>query len=192
MKTTIKHRTELFHINLIIIAALLTGACNNGKQSDAAIGADSKPDTIASSRDAKFLAKVALINMEEIRLGELAQQNSSTQDVKELGQMMVDDHKNSQEELVQLAAKKSITLPTSMDSLAMADYNKLVSKSGTEFDKGYTDMMVNGHKGAIALFESESKDASDADVRQWAGSVLPTLQKHLDHSLACQAKCNNM
>jgi putative membrane protein len=180
------------HLNLIIAASWLLISCNHGIQSNATMSDTSSQDTTHKSNDAKFLVKVALINMEEVRLGELARNNSSNKDVKELGEMMVEDHKKAQDELVQLATKKSITLPTSMDANAEDDYNKLSNKSGTEFDKEYTKMMVSGHKDAIALFKSESTDASDADIRQWAGTMIPTLQKHLDHATLCEEKCDNM
>jgi putative membrane protein len=183
---------KMLLVNLVIPAIWLLISCNSGKQSNVGMNGDSSQDTVKTSNDAKFLAKVALINMEEIKLGELAQNNSSSKEIKELGQMMEEDHKKSQDELMQLASKKSITLPTSLDADAEADYNKLNNKSGTEFDKEYAEMMVNGHKDAIALFKSESNDASDADIRQWALAVLPTLQKHLDHANSCQEKYKNM
>jgi putative membrane protein len=192
MKTIVNIMRTVLQINLIVAGVLFSGACNNGRQSNADMSGNSARDTIATSKDAKFLARVAIINMEEIRLGQLAQQNSSTKDVKGLGEMMVDDHKKSQDELMQLAAKKSIILPASPDAPAEADYNQLASKTGNEFDKEYTAMMVNGHKDAIALFKSEASDANDSDIREWAGSVLPVLQKHLDYATECQRKCKNM
>ncbi|HTB30611.1 MAG TPA: DUF4142 domain-containing protein [Bacteroidia bacterium] len=192
MKTNIRFKTALLQANFLIAAALIITACNNGNQSQAAMGESSNPDTANTVKDAKFLDKVAIINMEEINLGELAQQNSSTKEVIDLGKMMVEDHKKAQDELVQLALKKSIVLPSSMDAAAEADYKKLGSVSGAEFDKEYSDMMVNGHKDAITLFQLESNDANDADIRKWAGTMLPILEKHLDHATACQAKSKNM
>ncbi len=192
MKTTIKIKTVLQGLTLIIVTSYLLISCKNGMQSNASMGGDPKPDTINFGKDAEFLAKVALINMEEIRLGELAQQNSSMTDVKEFGEMMETDHKKAQDELTQLAAKKSITLPTNPDANSEADYKKLVSKSGSEFDKAYIDMMVKGHKDAITLFQLEATEANDADIRTWAGATLPALEKHLDHAIACQERCSNM
>ncbi len=192
MKTTIHIKKTVGYINLIALASALLISCSNNPESNTSMGGDPKLDTASAGKDAKFLTQVAMINMEEIRLGELAQQNSSMKDVKEFGEMMEEDHKKSQDELTQLAAKKSITLPSSPDANAEADYKKLSSKSGPEFDNEYIDMMVTGHKDAIALFKSEAANATDADIRQWAGATLPTLQKHLDHATTCQEKCKNM
>jgi putative membrane protein len=105
--------------------------------------------------------------------------------------MLQDDHQKSQDELTQLASKKSVTLPTTLDDNSQADLKKLSTLSGAEFDKEYTNMMVSGHQDAIALFKLESSDANDADIRQWAGSMLSTLQKHLGMATDCQKKCSN-
>ena len=53
-------------------------------------------------------------------------------------------------------------------------------------------MMIAGHKGAIALFEKESTEAADTDIRQMAIATLPILHKHLDHAVACQKECEKM
>src|SRR5580698_797446 len=121
MKTT-KLKTVLILINLLIVAFLFTISCNNPQKSgDASMAGDTKPDSVNSANnanDAKFLAKAAQINMEEIKLGELAQQNSSMRDIKQLGEMMQTDHQKAQDQLTALAAKKSIPLPTSLDDNA--------------------------------------------------------------------------
>jgi len=69
---------------------------------------------------------------------------------------------------------------------------KLSDKTGNDFDKEYADMMVKGHKNAIKKFEKASSNATDADIKNWAGSMLPTLRMHLDHSSAVLDKCSQM
>jgi len=148
--------------------------------------------TSGKEKDAQFLAKAAEINLEEIELGQLAQQKSTMTDVKELGKMMETDHHQSMNELIALADKKTIILPTSPTREAQEAYTKLAHKSEATFDRSYCDRMVNGHKEAIALFEKESKESNDADIRKWATETLPHLHIHLEHALACQSKCEKM
>ncbi|MEO6883915.1 MAG: DUF4142 domain-containing protein [Bacteroidia bacterium] len=166
-------------------------SCNNiPKSAGASIGMVS--DTLNIGKDAQFLVKFAEINLEEIQLGKLAQQMGTTMDLKELGEMMENDHTKSLNELTTLALKKSITLPTSLDSNAQNDSTKLSKLSGNEFDTHYCDMMVSGHKIAIALFEKESTDASDPAIRQMAITTLPILKKHLEQATECQKECKKM
>jgi putative membrane protein len=113
-------------------------------------------------------------------------------DVKDLGKMMEEDHTKAESDLTALALKESITIPTTLDSNAQNDYKKLSNLSASDFDKQYSDMMVSGHKGAIALFENEVANANDTAIRQMAVATLPILHKHLDHAVVCQKECNKM
>lgn len=147
-----------------------------------------KCDTTDSEKNAEFLISAAEINLDEILLGEQAQQKSKMPDIIELGKIMVKDHRQLQDELSSLAREQSITLPTSADKDAEAAYNKFNNASGADFDVEYCDMMVNGHKNAIKEFENESLHSSNPEIRQYAANALPILRKHLDHSIACQKR----
>jgi putative membrane protein len=149
---------------------------------------EAKCDTTDSEKNAEFLMSAAEINLDEIMLGEQAQQRSKMPDIIELGKMMVKDHRQLQDELTSLAHKKSITLPTSADKDADAAYKKFDNASGADFDVEYCDMMVNGHRKAIEEFENESLHSSDPEIRQYATNALPILRRHLDHSTTCQKK----
>ncbi len=140
-------------------------------------------------KNATFLVKATEINMEEIKLGELAEKKSAHKDVKALAKMMITAHTKGLAEVKALAAKKSITVPTEVTQDAKDEYAKLDEKTEKDFNKAYADKMVSGHKDAIELFEKASTDSSDEDIRNWAASMLPELRKHLDHAMAVQKAC---
>lgn len=52
--------------------------------------------------------------------------------------------------------------------------------SGSQFDTAYTQMMMNDHKNAIALFE-RGATSSDPDIKAYAIKHLPTLRSHEKH-----------
>jgi putative membrane protein len=175
--------------------SLLTISCNQQskdpekvaeKQNDASLAASDNKDL---EKDAKFLVEAAEINMEEIQLGQLAQQKSSTQHVQELGKMMENDHTKNLEDVKALAARKSIVIPEALSKDGQDDYKKLNEKTGKDFDKDYCEMMVKGHKDAIDKFEKASSDCKDADIRSFATNTIPKLRAHLDHSTDCKEKC---
>jgi len=143
-------------------------------------------------KDEQFLVDAAQINLEEIKLGQLAQQNSTMPEVREMGKMMEIDHTKCLSDLKALADKKSILIPTSTTKESEEIYEKLVNLSGAEFDKKYCAMMVDGHKNAISEFEKAVVDSNDPDIRAWASETLPALRKHLDHVLNCQKNCSKM
>lgn len=139
--------------------------------------------------DALFLINAAAINLEEIELGKIAEQNSERTDVQTLGKMMHDEHIKCLEGLVVLAKSKNITIPSSPTDEAKAAVKNTQDLMGNDFDKIYCDMMVKGHKKAIAMFEKETKVSKDKDITAWAEKTLPDLKRHLEHAEACQMKC---
>lgn len=149
---------------------------------------DAKFTESDDEKNAKFLVKATEINMEEISLGKLAQQKSTNTDVKELGKMMEKAHTKGLADVRALALKKGISVPTGDTEDVQNTYTKFSDKDQKEFNKDYADQMVDGHKKAIELFEKESKESSDADIREWASSMLPELRTHLDHAIAVQDK----
>ena len=184
-------------ILLTLIAALIgfTGCANNQKPEDPKKVAEEHNEAKFAAnkeKDAQFLVNAAELNLKEIRLSQLAQQVSKMSDVKELGKQMEQAHAKSQENLSDLAKRKLITIPQSITEEAQGDYNKLVNKDLKSFDKEFCDMMVNGHKDALSLFEKASKEASDDDIRTWAVNMLPDLRIHLDQAITVQKKCEKM
>ena len=192
MKNSTPFNKDFFKLSLIAVA-LIGASCDSPKTEDtkeiATEHNEAKFDSSNNEKDAKFLVNVAEINLEEIKLGQLAKQMGRTEHVKELGQMMDDAHTKCMNSLVSLAATKSITIPTTPTDNALKAYKDLNNKSGADFDLAYCDMMVSGHKDAIAMFEKEAAESTDADVKQWATETLPELRMHLDHAMSCQKEC---
>ena len=142
-----------------------------------------------TAMDAAFIMKAAEINMEEIKLGKLAQQKGTMSHVKELGKMMVTEHTQAMAGLTNLAKTEMVKLPTAESQKIMDAYNMLSEKKGKDFDKAYSDMMVDGHKEAIALFEKTNNDTKDANVKTMTTSMIPKLKTHLEHAEMCQKEC---
>jgi putative membrane protein len=138
--------------------------------------------------DMKFAMEAAVGGMEEVQLGQLAAQKGASDEVKQFGQHMVDDHTKANEDLMQVASGKSWTLPAALDAKHQADVQKLSAMSGEAFDREYVKMMVKDHKKDVADFQKESMHGADADVKSFATRTLPTLQEHLQMIQRIDAK----
>lgn len=147
---------------------------------------------VETDNDAKFLMAAAELQLEEIKLGTLAQEKGTSQHVKDLGKMMVSDHTNAMTELKALAASKSVSIPNTTTEDSNDNYMKLTDKSGNDFGKAYSQMMVDHHKDAISLFEKASEDAEDQEIQTWAMNKLPGLKMHLEHAEKCKEACDKM
>lgn len=144
-------------------------------------------------RDEDFLIKAAEINLEVIRLSELAQQKGSAPDVKELANKMVNGHTKAMNDLKNLASSKSIAIPTTATDKVQNAYENLNEKAvGDDFDKEYCDKMVKGHRDAIDAYEKASSNAADPDIKSWAASMLPDLRMHLEEAIACDDRLKKM
>ena len=137
---------------------------------------------VENDNDAKFLMDVAEMQLEEISLGKLAQQKGNTPQVKELGKMMEAARTKTLTEVQALAQSKPGSIPTTITEDSQDVYQKLNDKTGNDFGKAYSDMMVEHHEDAIKLFEKISTDSEDTDIKAWAAQKLPGLRTHLKHA----------
>ncbi|GGM97792.1 hypothetical protein GCM10010967_34550 [Dyadobacter beijingensis] len=178
----------------IMMAATVVAfsACNSNKSEDTKEVAEeqneAKLDTTGMEDDAEFAVAAADGGLMEVQLGELAQKNAASADVKKFGETMVTEHSKASEELKTLAAQKNITLPAMLSDDKQKKYDDLAKKEGAEFDKAYISFMVDDHKEDISEFEEAAKDAKDPEVKAWAEGKLPTLKHHLEMAEALNKK----
>ncbi len=136
--------------------------------------------------DNSFLTDAIQINLAEIAVGDLAQKNGGSDDVKAFGKMLVEDHTASNQKAISLAQANGITPPNEPKPADKEAQQSLAKLSGPEFDRDFSKAMVKGHKEAIGKFEAASK--GDDDVAKFAQETLPTLQKHLEQAQSIAGK----
>jgi putative membrane protein len=143
--------------------------------------------TKAPMNDQKFVDFAAQTDMVEANLGKLAQSEGGSQGVKDYGQMLVTDHTQDYETLQGLAKQAGLTVPTAIDE----EHDKSIigpmhALKSNAFDKKFTSAMITGHTQAIATYKKEATDAENADIRSYAQTAVPTLEKHLDDAKALE------
>jgi putative membrane protein len=129
----------------------------------------------ASKNDADVLKKLHQANREEIELGQLAQQQSQRDEVRQFGKMMVDDHRMADEKVTKMADKHGLTLGDDSEAMKMAE--KMGKKTGNEFDKEFLEKMTKGHEKVISMVTKEEKKVSP-ELQAALTDMLPTLRKH--------------
>ena len=188
------------------LAAFLTmGACNSNSESDTNsdsttatttdtsgnnnTGSDTSAVSANTSNapDGDFILEAASGGLMEVELGRYASTNAASARVKEFGRMMVTDHTKANTKLKAIAGKKNVTLPAAPTGKHQTHISDLTAKKGADFDKAYVAMMVDDHKEDVSKFQDEAKNGKDPDVKAFASSTLPVLQKHLKSIQAIQA-----
>jgi putative membrane protein len=132
-----------------------------------------------SEKDYKFIKQAAMGGMEEVQLGELAQQKGQNQAVKDFGQRMVTDHNKANNELRDLVTRKGATLPSETTHHERSTIDSLQKANGAEFDKEYASAMVKDHKKDLKEFQNAAQNCTDPDLKAFAEKTVSTLQEHL-------------
>src|SRR4051812_48534754 len=163
----------------LFASAICAGAVFAGEGGEKKDEKASRAPKAAANPDSKFIMEAAQGGMAEVQMGELANKQATSPQVKQFGQHMVDDHSKANDELKQLASGKGITLPADVGRKHQALMTRLSGLKGAQFDRTYMSEMVRDHREDVAAFERESRTGKDPEVKAWAAKTLPTLQEHL-------------
>jgi putative membrane protein len=136
--------------------------------------------TPESLGDQAFVSKALEGGDAEVQLGQLAEQKSQSNDVKEFAQKMVADHTQMGDKLFKPIAKQlglsASKGPSKKDKKLIA---KLQGLSGTEFDTEYITVMLKDHQQDLKDFKSEAETAQDPIVKQAAQDGARVISQHL-------------
>lgn len=91
-----------------------------------------------SSSDSNFIRKAAKGGHEEVMISHMAMEKASSQAVKDYARRMVEDHTRANQELMQLAQQKGVTLPDYGMSSSMHSSNTAAHSSNTTSSGGST------------------------------------------------------
>jgi putative membrane protein len=131
----------------------------------------------------EFVRKVAASNQFEIQSSQLAAQKATNPQVKELAQMLVQDHTAAGDKLksvVQGDDKLKMPKETKLDAKHESTMKKLQSASGAEFERLYLDTMLKGHQESVARYKGYASSGDNAQLKQFAEETLPVIEKHLE------------
>jgi putative membrane protein len=118
-------------------------------------------------------------NATEVAAGALAVERGASQDIKQFGQMMVNDHSMELDKLAVLARKYGVdpirepVMPQQWTLL-----KNLMMLSGQDFDRFYARSMVLEHRIDVHHYEMGAKE-QPRDIASHAMETLPILRHHL-------------
>lgn len=135
------------------------------------------------------------VNRLEIDLGKLAASRGGTQAVKSYGEMLVEEHTDSDKKLAALAKETGQTIPqekmkTEAEKAEKAAQKKHVAAlkqlQGADFDREYLRMMVEGHDKELATIDQRMAEVHNAQLLDLLSATKPMLQHHADEARALQ------
>lgn len=131
-----------------------------------------------TKKETKTLIKTYEISMLTIKIGELAPSHAMAAETKAAAQRLVDDYKQTKEQVEALASKKNVVLPTVISEKGMKILSWFEKKQGKDYDKAYLKGASKVNKGGRCKIKKIYKRTDDADLKDWSGKFLSTLEMH--------------
>ena len=134
----------------------------------------------ARSPDAAFVAKATEAIAGDTDLAAVAMERATTAGVKTLAQQVLDATAALSRELA--AMDRPVAIPATADATptdAMKAAAALRSQPPPLFDAAFVAAIIARREAAVALFEAESRDGRDAEIKEWAARQLPALRDQL-------------
>jgi len=160
------------------------------------MGPDSSLANQQATADQAFVRKALEGGAVEVQLGQLAQQKSQSEDVKQFGQKMVEDHTQLAEQMKPIAQQLGVKEPKGPSKKDKQLIAKLEGLSGPQFDEAYIQAMVKDHKEDLKEFKDEAQAAQNQNVKQAAQQGAGVISQHLQliqqiaqsHNVATEGK----
>lgn len=126
-----------------------------------------------------FLVDAAVSNLTEVKLGQLAEQQSENQAVKELARTLVNDHQKANESLQQIFTDQQIAFPQTVSGVHAQTFEKLSQAPKATFDRHFLNEVVEEHTRDVKSYRAWEAKAQQKAVKNYLKETLPRLEDHL-------------
>ena len=133
----------------------------------------------AQMQDQAFVRNAMEGGMAEVELGQLASEKGSSDDVKQFGQKMVDDHTKLNDQMKPVAQQLGVLAPTKLSKKDEETKTKLQSLSGAQFDDAYIRTMLKDHKKDASDFKEEAQRTQNPALQHAAQQGSQVIDQHL-------------
>ncbi|MEO5819065.1 MAG: DUF4142 domain-containing protein [Vicinamibacteraceae bacterium] len=130
----------------------------------------------ARTPDAAFVAKASEAAAADLQLAKLAVTRAAAAGIKALARTVVDSRTVLARDLATMAGTRQIASPPHPDAKPAS---ALRAQPRASFDAAFLAAMITNGEAAVALFDTESRDGRDDEIKEWAARQLPALREHL-------------
>ncbi|WP_296819530.1 DUF4142 domain-containing protein [Brevundimonas sp.] len=171
-------------------AALALSACNNQEnpgQSDPVNAVQDATSEAVGSVSAMtagqtvegYVMNAAMGDMYEIQAADMALERTENAQVRELAQMIKNDHQAASQRLQSAAQAAGETVPTELDERRQGMLDNLrAASSAEEFDRVYIAQQVAAHEEALALHRGFADSEEHPQLAQHAQMVIEPIEMH--------------
>lgn len=135
---------------------------------------------VQAMQDRFFVTAVMRGSIIDTRLSRLALAKSSSSDVKQFAQKIIDDSGGISADVGRAGRQSHIHPSAKLSDKEKALLARLQGLSGEQFDRAYIRWMVRHSKGAHEGFKIEAGRAETSALQQAAGRCEPVIASHLE------------
>lgn len=146
-----------------------------------------KYETKEEHARARFIVDAVANNFAEIKLSQLARSKSENSKILGLAKRLESDQLNSLDALKGFAGKNNISIPDEEKEEAKNIINVLMETDSLEFDRKWTDKLVQLHEQKIQEYKAMEKRTNDDALTQWIQDRLPELEAQLKSLNDCRS-----
>lgn len=141
--------------------------------------------TTGSSPEQDFLNFAIPANAKEIIWLNAGLAKGTSKDIKAHAAMMLKDHKKLGATVKEFMSKKSnYTMP----ELDTANTVNIDDKTGADWDKAWTNKMVDDHNALLDKLKKAQDDVKDEDLKKIVTTTIPVVESHVTMVKDAQAK----
>jgi putative membrane protein len=142
--------------------------------------------TLGSFTTPAFVQNAARGDMFEIRASKLAEEKSSSAEIKKFAAEMITAHTQTTAGLKAAIAEGHVKtpVPTKLDARRQGMLNNLRASSGAEFDKRYVAQQIAAHQETLDLMKGYADHGHNDALKAAAAKTAPLVQDHLDMAKA--------
>jgi putative membrane protein len=129
--------------------------------------------------DQSFVHKTMEDDAAQVQIGQLAQQKSTSDDVKQFGAKMADIHSQLTDQLKPIAKQLGVSEPKGPSKKDKEQIAQMQTLSGADFDTAFIKAMMKYQQTDLKGFHDEAQTAQDPNVQQLAKMDEPVLTQHL-------------
>ncbi len=161
--------------------ALMAGAAPAMEHGTPTVSPTTESTASVAQQDRAFLTAAAANGQFEVESSQLALLKGLDEHHRTFAEQIVRDHQVANDQLARIAQDKGVTLSSTLDERHTARLDALRAAEGSDFAATYHQSQKQAHDEAIALFERQSREGSDPELKRFAAETLPTLRMHQQH-----------
>ncbi|WP_431894123.1 DUF4142 domain-containing protein [Nonomuraea sp. bgisy101] len=132
-----------------------------------------------TTSDQDLLIKVRQAGLWEIPTGQQAQQRALSARVKDVGKHLVEDHQKLDKEVIAVASRLGVVLPSQPTADQQRWMAQLSTKTGAAYDKDFANLLRAAHGKVFSVIALVRAGTRNDEIRKFATTANAFVLKHM-------------